>query len=386
MTELQKNQLIELNYRHALRELEKEIERDLANGIACQGGGLTVLELAERYIGQRRNVRPTTKAGYKTVVNALKKDKFGNKRIDTVKKSDARQWLISLQDAGRSYSSIHCIRGVLRPAFQMALDDDLIRKNPFDFPLAEALINDSVKRNALTPKQERAFLNFVKEDDYLSKYYEGVFILFKTGLRISELCGLTLRDVDLKERTISINHQLQVIAGKGAYIEEPKTASGVRMLPMTEEVYDAFKQAVSKRKNPKIEVMIDGYSGFLFLDGRGQPMKSYQWEQRFRRAVEKYNKIYKEELPRITPHVARHTYCTNMVKRQVSVKLLQYLMGHADVTTTLNTYTHLRMKDVKEELERLKIQEEARQEVSRADSKVAKKRGAGDQELLRFGG
>lgn len=260
----------------------------------------------------------------------------------------------------------------------MAVEDDLVRKNPFDFPLADALTDDSVKRDALTPRQERTFLKFVEEDDYFKRYYDGIFILFKTGLRISELCGLTLRDIDLKEGTISIDHQLQVTVGKGAYIEKTKTAAGVRVLPMTDEVQEAFRRVISNRKNPKIETMIDGYSGFLFLDDRGKPMKSYQWEKRFQRAVEKHNKIYKEELPRITPHIARHTYCTNMVKRQISVKTLQYLMGHADITTTLNVYTHLKMEDAKNELERLKIEEEVRQKMGNDESRNARK------ELLRI--
>lgn len=73
----------------------------------------------------------------------------------------------------------------------------------------------------------------------------------------------------------------------------------------------------------KIEMMIDGVSGFLFLDGRGKPMLAYQWEKKFQRSVEKYNKIYKVELPKITPHICRHTYCTNMAKSGTSVKTLQ---------------------------------------------------------------
>lgn len=132
----------------------------------------------------------------------LKTDPFGQKKITDIKTSKAKKWLLELQDGGRSYSSIHNIRGVVRPAFAMAVEDDLIRKNPFDFELAKVLINDSVSRDAITPKQERAFLKFIKEDGYFSQFYDGMFILFKTGLRISELCGLTVRDVDMKERTM----------------------------------------------------------------------------------------------------------------------------------------------------------------------------------------
>ena len=203
----------------SLRELEEQIAKDLRDGIAYHGGETTVLELVERYVEQRRNVRPTTKTGYRTVINVLKQDPIGNRRIDTIKTSDAKLWLISLQDNGRGYSSVCSIRGVLRPAFQMALEDDLLRKNPFDFELANILINDSVKREAITPKQERAFLNFIKEDAHFKQYYDGIFLLFKTGLRISELCGLRVKDIDMEERTINVDNQLQYTSGK-TYVDD----------------------------------------------------------------------------------------------------------------------------------------------------------------------
>ena len=111
----------------------------------------------------------------------------------------------------------------------MAVEDDLLRKNPFDFELAKVLINDAVKRDALTAKQERDFLKFIKEDEYFSQFYDGIFMLLKTGLRISELCGLTVRDIDLQERTINVQKQLQYTGGKKAYIEQQtKTTAGTK--------------------------------------------------------------------------------------------------------------------------------------------------------------
>lgn len=247
----------------------------MRDGISYKAGGVTVLELVERYISLKTKVRFTTRAGYKTVVYVLKEDAFGKKMIADIKTSDAKMWLLGLQDGGRSYSSIHNIRGVVRPAFAMAVEDDLLRKNPFDFELAKVLINDAVKRDALTAKQERDFLKFIKEDEYFSQFYDGIFILLKTGLRISELCGLTVHDIDLQERTINVYKQLQYTGGKKAYIEQTKTTARTRVLPMSDEVYEAFKRVVSNRKKPKIEMMIDGVSGFLFLDGRGKPMLAY---------------------------------------------------------------------------------------------------------------
>lgn len=338
----------------SLREKEKQIQKALDDYIMPNGGNTTVLELVEKYISQKRGVKHNTKAGYNFVINVIKKEDFGKKRIDTVRISDAKEWLIKLQaEDGRGYSSIHTIRGVVRPAFQMAVEDDLIRKNPFEFQLATVVVNDSVTREAITREQERAFLNFVKADKHFSKYYNGIFILFKTGLRISEFCGLTKDDIDFADNKIRVDHQLQRKRDMEYVIETPKTEKGVRYVPMSEDVAECFKRILENRKKPKIEPMIDGRCGFLYLDKNNMPMVALHWEKYFQHIREKYNKIYKKELPVITPHVARHTFCSNMAKSGVNPKKLQYIMGHSDIGVTLNTYTHLQFEDLGEEMEKV---------------------------------
>ena len=341
----------------ALRERIKKIQRDLDDNMQAEGGGLTVLRLVEKYINQKRGVKPTTKAGYGTVINLLKEDSFGSKRIDKVRLSDAKGWLIKLQqEDGKSYSSIHSIRGVLRPAFQMAVDDDILRKNPFEFMLATVIVNDSVTREAISRKEERTFLEYVKNDAHYCKYYDGMYILFKTGMRISEFVGLTVSDLDMVKRTISIDHQLQR-TGTSIYIDTTKTTAGKRVIPMTDDVYECFERILARRKPPKVEPMIDGYSGFLYFDKDGHPMLALHWEKYFQHAVEKYNRTYRIQLPKITPHVCRHTYCSNMAKSGMNPKVLQYLMGHSDISVTLNTYTHLKLEDAKEEMDKLNAAE-----------------------------
>ena len=170
----------------SLREKEKQIQADLFDHIVTNGGNYTVVELVEKYVSLKTGVSHNTRAGYKTVINILNKEAFGKLRIDKVRLSDAKAWLIKLQQVdGRGYSSIHSIRGVLRPAFQLAVDDDLIRKNPFGFELASVIVNDSVTREAITRKQERELLKFIKEDKHFCRYYDAIYILFNTGLRIS---------------------------------------------------------------------------------------------------------------------------------------------------------------------------------------------------------
>lgn len=338
----------------SLREKEREIQRDIYDGIVPNGGQLTVLELVQKYILQKTGVRQSTRAGYNTVINLLGKEDFGSKRIDKVKLSDAKCWLIKLQRKdGKSYSSIHTIRGVLRPAFQMAVDDDIIRKNPFEFQLVTVIVNDSVTREAITKEEKRKFLEFVKNDKHFCKYYDGIYILFYTGMRISEFTGLTLKDIDLEEKTIKIDHQLQRTSQMQYVIETTKTNAGTRVIPMSEEVYQCFKRIIHNRRKPKVEPMVGGKVGFLYLDKNEMPMVALHWEKYFQHIVQKYNKIYKVQMPKVTPHVCRHTYCSHCASSGMNPKHLQYLMGHSDIGVTLNTYTHVELDNVKKEVKNL---------------------------------
>lgn len=337
----------------SLREKEKQIMKAIDDEIVPRGGEMTVLELVKKYLMQKTGVRHNTEANYNFVLNIIKKEDFGKKRIDKVKLSDAKCWLIKLQQDGRGYSSIHSIRGVVRPAFQMAVDDDLIRKNPFEFQLATVVVNDSVTREAITRKQEQAFLEFVVNDKHFCRYYEGIFILFKTGLRISEFVGLTLSDLDMQNRKISVNHQLQRKRNMEYVIEDTKTSCGTREIPMTDEVYECFQRIISSRKKPRVEPIVGGKCGFLYLDKNDMPMVALHWEKYFQHICEKYNSIYRVQMPKVTPHVCRHTFCSNMAKSGMNPKTLQYLMGHSDISVTLNTYTHIGYDDAKEELKRV---------------------------------
>lgn len=223
----------------SLREKEKQIQADLFDHIVTRGGNYTVVELVEKQTSLKTGVGHNTKAGYKTVINILNREAFGKQRIDKIRLSDAKAWLIKLQQVdGRGYSSIHSIRGVLRPAFQLAVDDDLIR-------------------------------------------------------------------------------------------------------------------ILANRVAPKIEPMVDGYAGFLFLDKNDKPMVALHWEKYLEHMIEKYNKIYRIQMPKVTPHVCRHTFCSNMAKSGMNPKTLQYIMGHSDISVTLNVYTHVQFDDAQAELLRV---------------------------------
>ena len=323
-----------------LRVKEQTIQKELNGGIDYAAGEIIVLDLLKRYIATKTGVRYNTKVGYQFVLNLVSKESFGCLKIRDIKPSDAKQWFIKLYQDGRRYSTITSVRGVLRPAFEMAVEDDIIRRNPFSFQITDVVPNDSKTRQAISGEVKERFLTFIRESRHYSQYYDEIIILLGTGMRVSELYGLTRADLDFEARRIKVERQLTRTRHCEYYVEKPKTASGERYIPMTDEVYRAFQNAVQRRKQPKVELLIDGHTGFLFLDKDGKPKVAMHLEHVMKRIVDRYNDAHEDKLPSITPHVLRHTFCTEMANSGIDLKSLQYLMGHSDAGVTLNVYTH----------------------------------------------
>lgn len=179
------------------------------------------------------------------------------------------------------------------------------------------------------------------------KHYDEIIILLRTGLRISEFCGLTLKDLDFTSRVINIGHQLIKLSKTGYVVQPPKSENGITQIPMSDEVYQAFKNILKHRRKQK-SLVIDGYNDFLFINRNGNPQVVVNYEAMFRKLVDKYKSKNEEQLPRITPRVMRHTFCTRLAKAGMNPKV----MGHSNITTTLNLYAHASLETVKSELQR----------------------------------
>lgn len=322
-----------------LRQKEEVIQRDLLDGIDYAGGEITVAELVDRYINLRRGLKENSMRAYGSAINRIHTDPFGSRMIRSVRLSDGKGWFVSLHDKGLKQNTIGILQSVLRPAFEMAVDDDMIRKNPFKFKLSDVIPNDAYVRSALTKAQQERYLQFIR-DHGKDNYYDDIVILLGTGLRVSELYGLTKADIDFDRRCIHINKQLCRTADKPYFITPLKTSSGNRSIPMTDTDYMAFRRVLENRGHPKVEVMVDEYSGFLFLDKDGKPKVAMHLENYMRGMQRKYIKKHGNTLSRVTPHVLRHTFCTNMQQAGIDIKSLQYLMGHSNASVTLDVYTH----------------------------------------------
>lgn len=323
-----------------LREKEQEILRDLADGIDYAGGEITVFELVEQYLKLKQNskVKASTMNLYQTILNRIRTEPFMLRPIKSIKPSDAKAWLVSLHKRGVKYNSLSNMLEIIAPAFEMAVNDDRIRKNPFRFRLSEVVTQDAQTREALTLEQQKQYLELALHYRR-GHFYNDIVILLGTGLRVSELYGLTKSDIDFEQRCIHITKQLYWLNGRYT-VSSPKSESSIRTIPMTDAVCKALRSVLDKRGNIEKEIEVDGYKEFLFISQQGTLRNSNVLERHMRLLQKQYDALYEGSAPKVTPHVLRHTFCTNMQRAGLDIKSLQYLMGHSHANITLNVYTH----------------------------------------------
>lgn len=342
-----------------LRQKKKELQRALDNGVSYSGGKMTVNALIEQYLVLKSKKCYNTVTTYQSWANSIRQEPFSQRRICDINKQDAQLWFRKMQEAGKAYSTLSAYKKLLRPAFAMAVDSKLILQNPFDFRMDSAAANDTVKRNALTDEVIISLLNFLKNDKQYARYYDVCVVLLYTGMRISEFCGLTTSDLDFEQRTIHINKQLlRRNDGSRCIQRMTKTKAGMRTIAMSDTVCESLRNMIRRREKCSVSPMIDQCGGFLMLTRQGNPVVACNLEVPLRKAVAKYNAEYPEKpLPPITPHIFRHTFCSNMLNDGVSLPNTQAMMGHENPNTTL-AYAHPDAKQAMAEMARINRQRE----------------------------
>ena len=334
----------------SLREKEAELNVQLANNIDIDGAKLTLLEVIDKYLNSlynRKNLAHNTKVGYNVTVNTLKEYKLGYMEIGKIRPEHCEEWLADMKKKYRG-SSIQTQISLIKRSFEYAVDYDYIAKNPFRRITTDR--SDSKKMEALSVEDMNRFLDFCSKDSHSSHCYDMLYVLFWTGLRASELCGLTLDNIDMNSHTIIVNKQLQCI--NHTHIVLPtKTSNGERIIPMTDGVYEAFKRIIKNRylKGDIEPVCYDekgnDYSGFVFLATRSRKtIVRAHVEEYLRNCIKRFNNEFPDNpIRKFEPHICRHTFATNM--QYLPPKTLQNILGHGTISTTMDNYVDAKPSD-----------------------------------------
>ncbi len=341
-----------------LRKKEQKIRRDLEDGLDPQRAErITVNDVFDSYIKQKYDLKPTTRVSYIYTYDHFIRDTFGRRKLSKVRYTDVKEFYYSLiVEQGLSPATVDNVHTQLHPVFTMAVRNGLIRTNPASEVLGEIKKSHvwvKTKRKALTVPEQKAFMNYL----YANHQYQGwkpiITVLIGTGMRIGECLGLRWQDLDFENRIIDINHNLVHRRvdeeGGSLHINTPKTEAGCRKIPMISEVYEAFLEEYQLQQITGFCTQeIDGYSGFVFTSSGGTVTIPSEVNRAIHNITAEYNeeetaraKKEKREpflLPDFSAHHLRHTFCTRLCENETNLKVIQTVMGHKDIQTTMDIY------------------------------------------------
>jgi len=357
-----------------LRELERQVARDADDLIkSFQAKGKTLNDLFSAYMEIKKELKLTTRAEYFRVYNRYLRKGLGLKNIASISYSDIKTLYQNLYASGKQAGTIHNVSAILSPVFTLAVRDGYIRANPARSVYAETAKHNGwsvpPKRHALTIEQQEAFIAFVR-DSPMCAFYLPLFTTFLgTGCRVGELAALRWEDCDFSEDVISIRHSLAWCKPEGEdrrrfVITTPKTGAGKREIPMLREVRSALlRERVQQMSEGFSSIEIDGYSGFIFQSRNGKPLHSGVVNPIIRRIIKAYNEKETRQaalerrpailLPHFSAHSLRHTFCTRFCENETNLKVIQEIMGHANIATTMDVYNEATMEKKKSSMESL---------------------------------
>ncbi|SDB51623.1 tyrosine-type recombinase/integrase [Butyrivibrio sp. INlla16] len=357
-----------------LRRAEEYLVRDRVDGIKTYlSDEVVVNDIFARYMATKYGLSDRTMIGYQYFYDHFVKNKLGSKKVTSIGYSDIKIFYVELLEKNKlTVNTVSNIQCVLRPAFQMAVRDGLIRLNPCDNIMREvtqAAGAEKGKRHALTREQQRAFMDFVAEHPVYSHWTPLFTVMFGTGMRIGEVSGLRWDDVDYKKRVVNVRQTVYYGLGKDGssdfHLTDPKSDAGFRKIPMLTGVREAFQEEYEFQKSSDSfnRTKVDGVDGFVFRSRFGSPITQGNLNKTISRITEEYNalEIVNAErenrepviIPHFTCHVIRHTFCTRLCEKENNLKAIQYIMGHADIQTTMNIYAEATKESTAEAMAKL---------------------------------
>ena len=341
-----------------LRQKEEKIFHDSRDGIRTGESNIILNDVFDMWKKDKVGLKQTTLGNYIYMYEHFVKDTFGMRKLQKIRKSDVRRYYNNLLNTKKmSVSTLDNIHTVLHQVFKVAVEDGYIRMNPSDDVLGEVKRVHNVdipKRHALTIPQQEAFIKYLSESETFNHWLPLFTFFLGTGCRVSEVTGLRWEDIHMKENYVEINHNMvyyQRDQGRCYFsVTTPKTKAGCRIIPLLPEVKQALlnEKKYQLKNGIKCIASIDGYTNFIFLNRYGNPHNP----QTINRTIKRISLAYNEQelemaekekrepilLPHFSCHNLRHTFATRYCENETNLKVIQEILGHKDIATTMDVY------------------------------------------------
>ena len=324
-----------------LREKERNVRRSKDDGISTGNVRTTLNDFYRLWKNQSRTLKPNTFSNYCWMYETFVSQTLGKKRIQEIKDSDITDFYNKLLDNGIAVNTMDSVQTILHQVFDVAVKDDVIRRNPSDEALKKLKkAYPREKKKALTPEELSRFRTVIAD----TVWYPVFEVMSWTGMRCGEICGLRWEDIDYDENVIHIKRTLvyykdQVTGQMERRLNTTKTPASFRDVPLNTHIIKALEY--QKEKCPACTSVIDGVDGFIFATRFHGTQHQGTLNKAIRRIVKEANgqKDAETLIPYFSCHTLRRTYATNLARAGVHVAITMALMGHTDMETTINIYT-----------------------------------------------
>ena len=347
-----------------LREKEEKLLTDIEKGLDVDKQKLTLNNIADDYLEKKsKTVQLTTLRTMTAMYKNYVRDGFGKKSISDIKRTTIKDFYLELISGKKriSISTLARLDTIIKPMFDSAVYDEIILKNPVKGVYTEIKGESREQPNkvhALTEEQQDEFVDYVLSMKKHGSIKNPIVFLLGTGCRIGEALALQWDDVDFNKGKIYIRQAVAYIPINGKYthyMKSTKSAAGDRVIPMLTEVRDALKAQKERQKMlGTVQPKIDGYSNFVFLTVKNNVMTRENVLTQIKQIIEEHDKEHPDKkLVKITTHQLRHTFATRLCRNSEDLKAIQAILGHKDISTTLNTYADATEDGVKESMQAL---------------------------------
>lgn len=330
----------------------KEIIAQLQSGTYAEPSKITLGQWLTEWISGRPNIRQSTRAFYESLIRTHIIPALGDKKLSKLTTRDIQKLLNeklengAVKGGGLSPATVRYIHVSIKAALKQAVKERLLVVNPAD---AVELPKDKPKEmQTLSLDQVKKFLEVARDDPYFTAY----LLDLSTGIRRGELLGLWWDDIDFENATLAIRRQLSKRAKASEkfpdrlFFSEPKTQMGRRQISLPTNVMQALKEHRKRQSETRL-VMGGAYQNpnLVFATLEGKPCDPDNFSRSFKRILKKAG------VPEIRFHDLRHTYATLALQAGVSPKTIQAILGHSNISTTLDTYGHVTQEMHKEAAE-----------------------------------
>ena len=284
-----------------------------------------------------RTVKRNTLDTYQFIYSVHIGPQIGKRRLGSVKDRDLQKLLNVMSDKNYSNGTISLTRIVMNGMFQQACRNHLIANNPCTYLVLPAG-TEAKKTTVFTRSQQQLFMSYVTE----SRYADLFLLALSTGMRCGELGALQRKDVDLKRNVIHVRHTIRFVKGGKYELSTPKSDHSVRSIPLLSAAREILKQPGYASKAP---------DEFIFaIDG--QPIDKGRITREMQRIVRLIRKNGCD-FPDCSPHTLRHSFATRCIEAGMKPKVLQEILGHSDISITLNTYVTIQEDEKRRQMHML---------------------------------